>query len=125
MRILVFLRTLGIVKQCVPEVFERQAALCRVMANSKRIAILDLLGRREHSVGELAKSLSLSISSVSQHLRALKDQGLVESRKEAQTVFYRFQNARLMEGCHLMREALLEESIQQKQGEAVLAKAAV
>jgi DNA-binding transcriptional ArsR family regulator len=95
------------------------------MANSKRIAILDMLGRREHSVGELADALSVSISSVSQHLRALKDQGLVEYRKEAQTVFYRFQNAQLMEGCHLMRKALLEESAQQEQLQATPEKAAV
>ena len=79
------------------------------MANPKRIAIVELLGRGECSVGELAEALSSSISAVSQHLRTMKDKGVVENRKEAQTVFYRLKNPKLIEGCHIMREVLLEE----------------
>ena len=109
LRVLVFFPTLSTVKKSVSEVFEMQAALCRMMANPKRIAILDLLSRREYSVGELARALSSSVSSISQHLRTMKDQGVVACRREAQTVYYRFRNPRLVEGCHLMREALLED----------------
>ena len=96
-------------KPCNFELFELQAELCQLMANPKRIAIIEILGDGERSVGELAESLSTSISTVSQHLRTMKDKGVVVNRKEAQTVYYRLKNPKLIEGCHIMREVLLEE----------------
>ena len=80
-----------------------------MMANPKRIAIVEILGRGECSVGELAEALSTSISAVSQHLRTMKDKGVVVNRKEAQSVYYRLKNPKLLESCHIMREILLEE----------------
>jgi len=91
------------------DLFELQAELCQMMANPKRIAIIEILGRGERSVGELAEALSTSISTVSQHLRTMKDKGVVVNRKEAQTVYYHLKNPKLIEGCHIMREVLLEE----------------
>ena len=79
------------------------------MANPKRIAIIEILGDGERSVGELAEALSTSISTVSQHLRTMKDKGVVVNRKDAQTVYYHLKNPKLIEGCHIMREVLLEE----------------
>ncbi len=80
-----------------------------MMANPKRIAILELLGQEERSVGELAEDLSISVSAISQHLRTMKDKGVVVNRKDAQTVYYRLKNPRLIESCHIMRDILLEE----------------
>ena len=90
-------------------IFELQAELCQIMANPKRVAIIELLSQEEHNVGELAKALDSSISTVSQHLRAMKDKGIVVNRKEAQTVYYRLKNPKLVDGCHIMRDVLLEE----------------
>ena len=80
-----------------------------MMANPKRVAIIEILGDGECSVGELAEALDTSISTVSQHLRTMKDKGVVVNRKDAQTVYYRLKNPKLIEGCHIMREVLLEE----------------
>jgi len=91
------------------ELFELQAELCQLMANPKRIAIIEILGEGECSVGELAEALGTSISTVSQHLRTMKDKGVVVNRKEAQTVYYHLKNPKLISGCHIMREILLEE----------------
>jgi len=96
-------------KPCNFELFELQAELCQMMANPKRVAIIEILGDGECSVGELAEALSTSISTVSQHLRTMKDKGVVVNRKDAQTVYYRLKNPKLIEGCHIMREVLLEE----------------
>ena len=79
------------------------------MANPKRIAIVEILGQGECSVGELAEVLGTSISTVSQHLRTMKDKGVVVNRKEAQTVYYHLKNPKLIAGCHIMRDVLLEE----------------
>ena len=91
------------------ELFELQAELCQIMANSKRIAIVEILSHGECNVSELAEALSTSVSTVSQHLRTMKDKGIVVNRKEAQTVYYHLKNAKLVAGCHIMRDVLLEE----------------
>ena len=80
-----------------------------MMANPKRIAIVDILSQGECSVGELAEALSTSISTVSQHLRTMKDKGVVANRKDAQTVYYHLKNPKLIDSCHIMRDVLLEE----------------
>ena len=101
--------TLATMKPRNFELFELQAELCQMMANPKRIAIIEILGEGECSVGDLAEALSTSISTVSQHLRTMKDKGVVVNRKEAQTVYYHLKNPKLIAGCHIMREVLLEE----------------
>lgn len=58
------------------------------LADPTRLAILDLLCRRERSVGELVDQFDLTQPAVSQHLRVLKEAGLVASRAEAQRRVY-------------------------------------
>lgn len=57
-------------------------------ANAKRLSILRLLTQREHSVGELSLRVGLSQSALSQHLSRLRRDRLVETRREAQTIYY-------------------------------------
>lgn len=66
----------------------RAAALLRALSNENRLMILCLLIEGERSVGELNAALPLSQSALSQHLAVLREEGLVETRREAQTVFY-------------------------------------
>jgi DNA-binding transcriptional ArsR family regulator len=58
------------------------------MANTKRLAILTLLVRREFSVNLLAKEIGLSQSALSQHLTKLKEAGVVQYRREGQSIYY-------------------------------------
>lgn len=65
-------------------------ALLKAMANEARLLVLCHLAESgELSVGELVDRVGLSQSALSQHLAKLRDEGLVATRKEAQTVFYR------------------------------------
>ena len=64
------------------------AHLLRVLANEKRLMLLCLLVEGEHSVGELNAKVDLSQSALSQHLAVLREDGLVTTRREAQTIFY-------------------------------------
>ncbi len=66
----------------------RAVALLKAMANERRLQILCLLLGTELSVGALSSKLSLSQSALSQHLAWLRRDGLVNTRKEAQTVYY-------------------------------------
>ena len=64
------------------------ARLLRALANDKRLMLLCLLFGGERSVGELNARVDLSQSALSQHLAVLRDEGLVTTRREAQTIYY-------------------------------------
>lgn len=66
----------------------KAVALLKAMANERRLQILCILHEQELSVGELCTMLELSQSALSQHLAWLRRDGLVTTRKEAQTVYY-------------------------------------
>jgi ArsR family transcriptional regulator, virulence genes transcriptional regulator len=64
-------------------------ALLKAMANEARLLVLCHLAESgELSVGALVDRVGLSQSALSQHLAKLRDEGLVDTRKEAQTVYY-------------------------------------
>lgn len=67
---------------------EQAAALLRAMSNERRLLILCELGSGELSVGEIQERVGLSQSALSQHLAVLREQDLVATRREAQTIFY-------------------------------------
>jgi DNA-binding transcriptional ArsR family regulator len=60
-----------------------------LLGDPTRRAIFELLARRPRTVGELAQQLPITRSAVSQHLRVLKDGGLVMSRAEGTRRIYR------------------------------------
>ncbi len=66
----------------------RAARLMRALSNEHRLLILCYLQDRELSVSELNQCLSLSQSALSQHLAILRNDGLVQTRRESQTIFY-------------------------------------
>jgi DNA-binding transcriptional ArsR family regulator len=59
-----------------------------LVAEPMRRSILDLLREGERSVGELVQQVGLSQPGVSKHLRALREAGLVEVRRDAQRRWY-------------------------------------
>ena len=64
------------------------ARLLKALANEKRLMLLCLLVEGERSVGELNARVELSQSALSQHLAVLREDGLVSTRREAQTIYY-------------------------------------
>ena len=74
-----------------------ELAALQVLAEPRRLAILDLLRDGERPVGELVERLGLSQPAVSKHLRVLKDAGLVEARADAQRRLYRIRPEPLAE----------------------------
>jgi len=74
-----------------------ELAAFQVLAEPRRLAILDLLRDGERPVGELVDQLRLSQPGVSKHLRVLRDAGLVEARPDAQRRLYRIRPEPLAE----------------------------
>jgi DNA-binding transcriptional ArsR family regulator len=68
----------------------RVAKLLRALANERRLMVLcKLVEWGEGSVGSLAEAAGLSQSATSQHLAKMRDEGIVEFRREGQTLWYR------------------------------------
>lgn len=76
-----------------PRAFEAKAelaaSLLKAMSSPHRLMVLCRLGASEASVGELQADSGLSQSALSQHLAVLRARDLVETRREAQTIYYR------------------------------------
>jgi ArsR family transcriptional regulator, virulence genes transcriptional regulator len=86
--------------------FDRQARICQVLADTKRLRLLELLRTGELSVGELAERLGLPYPNVSQHLNVMRDAGLVATRRAGTSVFYRLAYPRIGDACDIVREVL-------------------
>ena len=65
------------------------ARLLKALSHEARLMVLCQLVDGEHSAGALQDMSGLSQSALSQHLARLRDEGLVETRREAQTIYYR------------------------------------
>ncbi len=67
------------------------ADLLKQLSNEHRLMILCMLGVNEMSVGDLNERIPLGQSALSQHLANLRRAGLVSTRKQSQTVYYRLE----------------------------------
>ncbi len=65
------------------------ARLLKLLANEQRLTVLCRLSGTEMSVTELGEHVPLSQSALSQHLAKLRADGLVATRRDAQTIYYR------------------------------------
>ena len=69
------------------------ARLLTALANKRRLAILCELIEGERSVGSLVGAVGLAQSALSQHLAKLRAAGIVATRRDAQTIYYRLASA--------------------------------
>jgi ArsR family transcriptional regulator len=83
----------------------RQAAICSVFGNAKRVLILWTLLDQELSVSEIAAAVQSSLQTTSQHLRLMEDKGILVSRREGQKIYYRIGGYDLLKDCRLLQQA--------------------
>src|SRR5262245_550718 len=79
------------------------ARLGKALSSPHRLEILELLVQSEWTVDSLATELGLSLANTSQHLRALKQAALVESRKDGLFVHYRLADPDVFELSRVLR----------------------
>ena len=70
------------------------AQLLKALANESRLMILCSLTMGELNVSQLNERLELSQSALSQHLAWLRREGLVQTRRDAQTIYYSLQGSK-------------------------------
>ena len=68
--------------------FEQFARVGKAMSNANRLEILEFLAQSEYNVDELSKLTGITVANTSQHLKQLRQVGLVTSRKQGLKVYY-------------------------------------
>ena len=76
----------------------------KAVANEKRLRVLYYISEEEKSVGDIEKQIGLSQSALSQHLAVLRADDIVETRREAQTIFYVLKDEKTKQILHLVKE---------------------
>ena len=79
------------------------ARVGKALSSPHRLEILELLAQGERTVDSLATEVGLSLANTSQHLQALRQAALVESRKEGLFVSYRLSDPTIFGLCMAIR----------------------
>ncbi len=87
-------------------IYVLKAEFFRILGHPARVRILELLREGERTVGDLQDQLGLDSSGTSQHLGALRKQGLLESRREGTSVYYHVRDPRLFQLLEVARQIL-------------------
>lgn len=83
---------------------DEASAAMQAMGHPLRLKILCLVGNQELSVLEIVEAVGTTQGNVSQHLAVLRDLGILSARKQANRVFYRIDDARILRMIALTRE---------------------
>ena len=96
-------------KNTEEKIFQMHAEVCKSLANSTRLKIINILREGEKSVEELRKRLKLPKANLSQHLSILRQRRIVAARREGLNVYYKCANQKMLKACEILREVLMEQ----------------
>jgi DNA-binding transcriptional ArsR family regulator len=85
------------------------AGLLKTMSHPIRLKILCMLQEKEMAVGDIREEVKTTNANVSQHLSILRNQGIVSSRKDANFIYNKIEDDRVLELIAKMRELFCNE----------------
>jgi len=91
------------------QIYELHASVCQILANPTRLKVLNALREQEIAVADLARRVGTSMPNLSQHLAILRQRGVVLTRREGATIYYRIANPKILRAFDIMREVLFEQ----------------
>ena len=80
-----------------PKVLEMASECLRIMGHPVRLRIVDVLMQAEFPVGQIANICELAPNQTTEHLRLMKNHGLLNSRREGRSVYYSIADPQLPE----------------------------
>lgn len=84
------------------QIFALEEEVFKVVANQKRLEIIQLLKHKELSVTEMVNMLGIRQANLSQHLSLLRQSNLLEVRKDGQKVYYRLADKKIAKAVDLI-----------------------
>jgi DNA-binding transcriptional ArsR family regulator len=101
------------------EAFARAAALFRVVGDEARLRLLDRLAEREWCVTELAEAAGVGMSTVSQQLRTLRAERIVQRRRTGKHIYYSLADRHIIELiANALEHAAEERVVHDEEGDA-------
>lgn len=79
------------------------ASVAKALADAKRLCVVERLAEGERSVSDLSRDVGCQVPNMSQHLAVLRSAGIVASRREGSTIFYRLADPQVLEVYRLMQ----------------------
>jgi ArsR family transcriptional regulator len=83
---------------------DRSAAIARALSDAKRLCVVERLAEGERSVSDLSRDVGCQVPNMSQHLAVLRSAGIVASRRDGNTVFYRLADPQVLEVYRLLQQ---------------------
>ncbi|MDP9271589.1 MAG: metalloregulator ArsR/SmtB family transcription factor [Chloroflexota bacterium] len=82
----------------------RTAAIARALADPKRLCVVEELANGERSVSDLSRCIGCQVPNMSQHLAVLRSAGIVISRRDGSSVFYRLVDNSVLDAYRLLQQ---------------------
>jgi len=83
-------------------IIENVSKVLKAIGNAKRLEIILMLTKGEMKVGDLEKVIGLSQSALSQHLAILREENIVQTRREAQVIYYAVNDEKVLKILNLL-----------------------
>jgi ArsR family transcriptional regulator, virulence genes transcriptional regulator len=83
---------------------DRSAAIAKALADAKRLCVVERLADGERSVSDLSRDVGCQVPNMSQHLAVLRSAGIVTTRRDGNTVFYRLADLQVLEVYRLLQQ---------------------
>ena len=83
---------------------DRAATIARALSDAKRLCVVERLADGERSVSDLSRDVGCQVPNMSQHLAVLRSAGIVTSRREGSTVFYRLADPQVLEIYRILQQ---------------------
>ena len=96
-------------------IYRLHAEFCKTLADANRLLIINELANGEVSVSELTHRLKLHQSNVSKHLGLMRERGLVLTRREGTSIYYRLADPKIYEAIKLLKEVKLNQIEEQRE----------
>ncbi len=88
----------------------------QTLSDFNRLGILRFICEKESSVGEIVKATKLSQPLVSHHLRVLKENGILETKRKGPFIFYYIRDKKILDAINLFLELFRNSEIKDKPG---------
>jgi len=98
----------SIQKSTTKRLYEMHAQVCKVLANAKRIEVIDLLREGEKTAGELIEKMGISKANLSQQLAVMLGKGVLTARRQGRSVSYRLAYPGMLKAYDMLRLVLLD-----------------
>jgi DNA-binding transcriptional ArsR family regulator len=82
----------------------RTAAIAKALADPKRLCVVEELANGERSVSDLSRCIGCQVPNMSQHLAVLRSAGIVVSRRDGSSVFYRLVDNSVLDAYRLLQQ---------------------